>query len=217
MPYAPEHKQETRARIVECARQLFNRRGFTEVSIDEIMSAAGLTRGGFYNHFKTKEDLYAETLEAFSCSNPTDRWEDVSVDFSLRGPELARQLVNGYISRQHLEDVEGHCPLIALPSDVARAGPTVRAAYKKLFEAMAGVFGTNASASDDVTAREKGLAIASTCVGAMILARTIDDRELANEVCDAAKAFVFDVTGWEENINGATNNGPAAEQQGRHL
>ncbi len=51
MPYAATHKAETRARIVQSARRLFNRHGFTEVSIDEIMSAAGLTRGGFYNHF----------------------------------------------------------------------------------------------------------------------------------------------------------------------
>ena len=206
MPYAPEHKQQTRARIVECARQLFNRRGFTEVSIDEIMSAAGLTRGGFYNHFKTKEDLYAETLEAFACRNPTDGWDDVTVDFSLRGPELARQMVNGYVSRQHLEDVEGHCPLIALPSDVARAGPTVRAAYQKLFAAMAGIFEANARPGNGVTARQQSLAIASTCVGAMVLARTIDDTELANEICDAARAFTFDVTGWEDEDGSRINS-----------
>ncbi|MDE2087841.1 MAG: TetR/AcrR family transcriptional regulator, partial [Xanthomonadaceae bacterium] len=56
MPYSADHKQRTRALIVECARTLFNRKGFIEVSIDEIMASAGLTRGGFYNHFKTKEE-----------------------------------------------------------------------------------------------------------------------------------------------------------------
>ena len=54
MPYTAKHKKNTRARIVECARKLFNRRGFVEVSIDEIMAEAGLTRGGFYNHFNNK-------------------------------------------------------------------------------------------------------------------------------------------------------------------
>ncbi len=198
MPYRPEHKQQTRDRSIECARQLFNRRGFTEVSIDEIMSAAGLTRGGFYNHFKTKEDLYVETLEAFACRNPTEGWDDVTVDFSVRGPELARQMVNGYVSRQHLEDVEGHCPLIALPSDAARAGSTVRAAYQKLLAAMAEIFEAKARPRNGVTARQQGLSIASTCVGAMVLARTIDDSTLANEICDAARVFTFDITGWAD-------------------
>jgi TetR/AcrR family transcriptional repressor of nem operon len=55
MPYSLTHKQETRERIVNSARRLFNRKGFTEVTIDEIMKHAGLTRGGFYRHFDTKE------------------------------------------------------------------------------------------------------------------------------------------------------------------
>lgn len=55
MPYPPEHKPQIRARIVQCARQLFNRRGFTEVSIDDVMAAAGLTRGGFYNHSRPRK------------------------------------------------------------------------------------------------------------------------------------------------------------------
>ena len=66
MPFPPQHKQQTRQRIVESARGLFNRRGFTEVSIDEIMAGAGLTRGGFYNHFKSKEELYTETIHDYA-------------------------------------------------------------------------------------------------------------------------------------------------------
>jgi len=68
MPYTPAHKAETRKKIVESARRLFNRHGFTGVSIDEIMADAGLTRGGFYNHFNTKEELYAEVVQqVLSC------------------------------------------------------------------------------------------------------------------------------------------------------
>ena len=60
MPYSPAHKQNTRTRIVQAARKLFNLRGFAAVSIDEIMGEAGLTHGGFYKHFARKEDLYQE-------------------------------------------------------------------------------------------------------------------------------------------------------------
>jgi TetR/AcrR family transcriptional regulator, transcriptional repressor for nem operon len=63
MPYTAEHKENTRRRIVQSARRLFNRHGFNGVSIDEIMAEAGLTRGGFYNHFGTKEELYAEVVQ----------------------------------------------------------------------------------------------------------------------------------------------------------
>ena len=184
MPYTPEHKQKTRARIVESARQLFNHHGFTEVSIDEIMAAAGLTRGGFYNHFKTKEELYAETLVAYA----KDRESDIA-GFSDCGPDVALRVFNMYVSRHHLDDINGHCPLMALPSDAARAGPAVRAAYQRSLEALAAAFEKNLTQENGVSARQQGLAIAATCVGAMVLARTIDDSELADEICESARTL----------------------------
>lgn len=105
VPYTAEHKEATRARIVECARRLFNRRGLGEVSIDEIMGAAGLTRGGFYNHFKSKDELYVEAVTAYSKCNPADRWDGVELDLSAKGVALARQMINAYLSREHLEDL----------------------------------------------------------------------------------------------------------------
>ncbi|WP_417593748.1 TetR/AcrR family transcriptional regulator [Parasphingorhabdus sp.] len=65
MPYSAEHKRRTRTKIVEAARILFNRHGFENVTIDQIMDAAGLTRGGFYNHFKNKQALYGEAVASF--------------------------------------------------------------------------------------------------------------------------------------------------------
>ena len=82
MPYTTEHKQRTRERIVESARELFNREGFVDVSIDQIMGHAGLTRGGFYNHFETKEDLFLEVIEDFGRCHPAARWEGVELDFT---------------------------------------------------------------------------------------------------------------------------------------
>ena len=188
MPYPPEHKQRVRAEIVKCARRLFNRRGFTAVSIDEIMAAAGLTRGGFYNHFRTKEDLYAETLTAYSA----ERQAEAPKEPASCGPDMARQIFELYVSRQHLEDLDTHCPLIALPSDVARAGPTVRAAYQQVLEAMAAMFEASLEPKGGVSTRQQGLALAATCVGAMVLARTIDDADFAEEICDAARDFACD-------------------------
>lgn len=188
MPYPPEHKQKTRERIVESARELFNRRGFADVSIDEIMARAGLTRGGFYNHFKAKEELYAEAVSVYLHFDPSRRWQGMRFDPQARGADCARQVVSIYLSSAHLEDVEGHCPMIALPSDAARAGPQVRKAYQALIEHMAGMVGGAGAADGDAPARERGLAITALCVGGMVLARTIDDPTFADEVRRSALA-----------------------------
>ena len=120
MPYSSEHKAQTRERIVHAARRLFNRHGFEQVSIDRVMSEAGLTRGGFYHHFDSKDDLYAAAVASFSTCNP------FRPDFKDRPPpaprELARMLVDIYLSDEVFDNIEAHCPLYALPGDVARAG-----------------------------------------------------------------------------------------------
>ncbi|WP_426664643.1 TetR/AcrR family transcriptional regulator [Rhodanobacter aciditrophus] len=189
MPYSADHKQRTRARIVECARMLFNRKGFTEVSIDEIMASAGLTRGGFYNHFRTKEELFVEAVAAYQEFNPLERWPGLDFDPQRCGSAFARQMVDAYLSREHLDDIEGHCPMIALPSDVARAGPGVKHAYRGLLERMAGLLARNADASVDAqAARRRGLALAALCVGGMVLARTIEDEAFREEIRAAAHA-----------------------------
>src|SRR5499425_870457 len=138
MPYPPEHRKETRARIIQSAQALFNRHGFTGVSIDEVMAHAGLTRGGFYSYFRTKSELYAEAVALALAVTPWSRWDGVSVDFTAR--DAARQVVDAYLSRQHLDDVEGSCPMVTLPGDVARSGTAVKRAFEKVFTAMAGVF-----------------------------------------------------------------------------
>lgn len=194
MPYSTEHKQQTRARIVECARVLFNRRGFTEVSIDEIMASAGLTRGGFYNHFKTKEDLYVEAVAAYRDFNPAERWPQLHLDPAGGGSAFARQMVDVYLSREHLDDIDGHCPMIALPSDVARAGLGVKHAYHGLLERMAGMLAQGANASAGAgAARQRGLALAALCVGGMVLARTIEDDAFREEIRAAARATAHEL------------------------
>ena len=189
MPYAPEHKEQTRARIVECARRMFNRHGFEAVSIDQIMASAGLTRGGFYHHFANKEALYSEALASYARCNP-------AADLNLAAParQVVLQMVNAYLSRQHLEDIDRHCPMIALPSDVARAGPAVRRTYEVLLGGMLGVFERGVDPADG-DARQAALAIAALCVGGMVLARTVEDSALATETREAARLLALEVGG----------------------
>ena len=80
MPYSSEHKQQVRAKIVESARILFNRHGFEDVTIDQIMEFAGLTRGGFYNHFNSKDALYDEAVSSFLMGRGAEWRSEAGID-----------------------------------------------------------------------------------------------------------------------------------------
>jgi TetR/AcrR family transcriptional repressor of nem operon len=120
MPYPPGHRDEVKAKIIQSARRLFNRHGFDNVSLTQIMAGAGFTHGGFYSYFQSKSDLYTEALGCFFTDpNWKSCWEGVKVD--LKSADVGRQVVRA-LSRQHFEDVANSCPMVALPSDVARSG-----------------------------------------------------------------------------------------------
>jgi AcrR family transcriptional regulator len=193
MPYTPQHKQQTRERIVRSARRLFSRKGFAEVTIEEIMAEAGLTRGGFYRHFAAKEALYSEALLHFTCRDPPEAWQRKHVDPCAQGPAFARMIMDAYLSREHLRDVDGSCPTLALSSDVSRSSVAVKRAFRAVLDDMLTVFVANLRGR---RARERGMALVSTCVGAMVLARAIDDPALADAFRKAARNHVLASSGW---------------------
>jgi AcrR family transcriptional regulator len=186
MPYTPEHKARTRAKIVESARVLFNQRGFEQVSIDDVMREAGLTRGGFYNHFQSKDELYAEAVRSFRTCNP---FAQKLATLKERPPAkaLATMLVELYLSDEVLDDVTLHCPLIALPSDVARTGLAPREAYTDIVRNMLRVF-RGAFAGHDRQAAQKAELILNLCVGGMVIARTTTDPALRKSLRKTARA-----------------------------
>jgi AcrR family transcriptional regulator len=196
MPYSPEHKNETRERILQSARRLFNRKGFSEVTIDEIMTAAGLTRGGFYNHFQTKEELYAEAITQFLRNDPPEAWRTLNFSPSAQGAALARMIVNAYLSREHFDDRDGSCPMVGLPSDVARGGKVARAAFRQAVDMMVDVFSANLAPGAKPT-RERALALVALCIGGMVLARAVDDDRFSDELREAARRQVLASSGWD--------------------
>ena len=195
MPYRPEHKARTREKIVISARRLFNRRGFAAVSIDEIMAGAGLTRGGFYAHFASKGELYAEAIRAIYTDHPGVGWD--GFDFSREGAALARMVVTSYLSDDHFNEVDRSCPLIALPGDVARSDDAVKAAYAEVFNAMVKVFEEGLN-GDDRGRHGRALAIGALCVGGMVLARAVDDAALGEAVRGACRTLALEAGGWRD-------------------
>jgi AcrR family transcriptional regulator len=195
MPYSKGHRAQVRERIVESARRLFNRSGFEAVSIDAIMQEAGLTRGGFYAYFKSKSDLYVEVLGCFFTDpNWKSRWEGVEIDPA--SPDAAPQIVRAYLSRQHFNDVDNSCPMVALPNDVARSDAKVKDAFNGVFKGMVTMLGRDIKA----TRRQRedaALAIAALCVGGMVVARALSDASLADRLRDAAVQASFALGGWK--------------------
>jgi TetR/AcrR family transcriptional repressor of nem operon len=194
MPYTAQHKQETHNRILRSARRLFNRRGFAEVTINEIMAEAGLTRGGFYRHFKSKDDLYSEAVLQFTCKDPPEDWQRKHVDPCAKGTKLARMIMDAYLSRKLFEDRDGSCPTLALPSDVSRSSAAVKRAFRNVLDSMLSAFIANLQGPH---ARERGIALVSVCVGAMVVARAVDDPALATSFRKAARKHVLANSGWE--------------------
>jgi TetR/AcrR family transcriptional repressor of nem operon len=192
MPYSQDHARQTRTRIVESARKLFNRHGFDGVSIGAIMEDAGLTHGGFYRHFASKSDLYAEALDCF-FTNPEWACGWDGMEPFDDNAELGPQVVRAYLSDAHFEDVPHSCPMVALPSDVARSSANAKRAYRAAFEGMLDVLGESRARGRD---RKRALAIAALCVGGMVIARASDDRPLGDELRQAAMKVALELGGW---------------------
>jgi TetR/AcrR family transcriptional regulator, transcriptional repressor for nem operon len=193
MSYSPEHRIETKNKIIRSARRLFNRHGFDAVSIDDVMADAGLTRGSFYIYFDSKGDLYAEAITQI-----LNEKQLLSGDGASINPEAvknAAQFIRDYLSLEHFEDIDESCPLIAFPSEFLRKEPRVRQAFETVLKTMIDVF-EQALNRDGQAAQSGARAIAALCVGGMVLARSIEDRRLADELREAAMSVALSLGRW---------------------
>jgi AcrR family transcriptional regulator len=173
---------------------LFNRHGFDNVSVQQIMSGAGLTHGGFYSYFCSKSELYIQVLGCF-LTDPEwkNMWEGVEVD--MGATDAAAQVVRAYLSIQHFEDVENSCPMVALPTDVTRCGDEAKRAFENVFAAMVGVLERSVTENHQQR-RAKAQAVAALCVGGMVVARAMSNRMVADELRDACMSIALDLGGW---------------------
>jgi TetR/AcrR family transcriptional repressor of nem operon len=213
MPYPAGHRDAVKKNIIESARKLFNRHGFESVSLSQIMAGAGLTHGGFYSYFKCKSDLYAKVLGCF-FTDPQWKscWEGVHVDLS--STDVGSQVVRAYLSRQHFEDVENSCPMVALPTDVARSGVSAKRAFETVFKAMVSVL-ERSMIQNGRRRLTTAQGIAALSIGGMVVARTMVDRGLADELRAACMAVALDLGGWDKNSK--SNNGKSKRSQPRRV
>jgi TetR/AcrR family transcriptional repressor of nem operon len=181
-----EQFTENRQRILEAAGRLFREKGLEGVGVDGIMNEAGLTHGGFYGHFASKADL-AEQACAAALGRSTAKWEALT-----HGPPEAglAEIVRSYLSKRHRDDPGSGCVFAALGAEVARRSDAVRATVTKGVQAQLGILERVAGGRSKPKRREKAIGALSGLVGAMVLARLVDDPALSNEIlAGAAAAF----------------------------
>ena len=194
MPYTLEHKLETRKRIIDSARLLFNAKGFDAVRIKDVMLAANLTHGGFYNHFSSKDELFVEAVKAHSNGHSTGSEEHTELCVSSDDFTLAKQLIDAYLSEEHLVNLNTQCAMISLPSDIARASKEVKVVYESMLENMTTIFEGLWFSKNSMKSRQRALGLAALCVGGMILARTVDNGSLSEDIRKAAHDMAVDIS-----------------------
>ena len=184
MRYTPDHKARTRERILAEARRLFRRDGYDGVSLDRVMSAAGLTRGGFYKHFRSKADLFADAMRSEPDFVASMKARDGSSRESLERGAL--DVVRGYLHPDNRERVGRGCDLAALSVDVARSGKRARRHHTQKLRALVAEFERGLADADSPDPR--ALVAVALCVGGLTLARALEDEDLAEALLDACQA-----------------------------
>jgi TetR/AcrR family transcriptional repressor of nem operon len=169
MKVSRERMAEHRRNILNAASRLFRTRGFEAVTVAEVMQAAGLTHGGFYGHFRSKDDLIAQTVA--HVLEPGAKQEVELADYAA-----------DYLSAQHRDDVAGGCPVAALCSETSRQTPEARAAMTANLRRQIDRLSRGVSGPDAAANRKAAIGAWAAMVGAMILARVSDDPALSYEV-----------------------------------
>ena len=190
MRVSREKFAESRKRILEAAATLFREKGFDGVGLGDIMKAAGLTHGGFYGHFGSKEDLEAQALSLALARSLTD-WSKL-VDSAAARPLSA--LAGQYLSPHHRENIGEGCPIAALGADAAREGECVRGALTVGLEPVLALLSNIVPGRSKAQRRRKAIATLAEMVGAMILARAVNDPALSDEILAATSLNVSEVS-----------------------
>lgn len=182
----PRHSQDEKAknheRIVDIAAARIRESGTTAPGVAEIMSAAGLTHGGFYKHFGSRDELIAEAAgRAF-----VDNQEAIAAVTEGADDPLAA-FVNWYVSGEHRDSAASGCGVVALGGDAAHGDPRIRAAYTEQVERYLAYLEQLLGGANPET-RRQAAAMLSTLVGAVLVARAVDDPDLSDQIIDDVRA-----------------------------
>jgi TetR/AcrR family transcriptional repressor of nem operon len=179
MKVTREQAAQNRERILDAAAKLFRERGLDGIGVADLMKDAGLTHGGFYGHFASKEELMAQAC-ARTLANAAQKWSARSLS----------EIADYYLSKRHVQNPGSGCALATLGGDVSRQGAAVRHAFTEGASALVEVLTERTPGKTRAARRKNALAIFAAMVGALVLARAVDDPELSEEILQAVAGSI---------------------------
>ena len=187
MRYSDAHKEETRKKVLRAAAAAVRAKGPDGVGVAEIMAEAGLTHGGFYAHFRSKEVLVAAAIEeAFGQS----RRRFARMTEAMTSEQALAAFVDAYVSTEHRNNPQNGCPISTLANDLPRQGPTVRAAFDAGVADLIARLEAWLPQRDPAARRSLASSLMAEMAGAVALSRAVSDEALAEQVLAASRARI---------------------------
>jgi TetR/AcrR family transcriptional repressor of nem operon len=189
MRYSREHKLETHARIVKKASVRLREKGAHGIGVADLMKDAGLTHGGFYAHFDSREALVIEAF-ADAMDRGTERWRKLGE----RTPPDKRlsTIVESYLTPLHRDDPGNGCAIPTLAAEIARESPRTRKAFAAKLEQMIDMLAAQLPDLPRKEARKRAMAVMATMMGTMVMARVAGNSEFSDEILGAGRDAVLD-------------------------
>ena len=186
MKVTREQMAVNRQHLLEIASRRFRERGFDGVSVADVMQEAGLTHGGFYGHFASKEALAAEAA-THALMQTINRWK---ATLENRGVDGLERIVDAYLSQRHIDSLGTGCAIAALGPELARQGEPVRSAFAVELENMINALAGFMPGADAAERRSRALPLMAQMVGAIVLARAFGRGVLATEILEAVRKAI---------------------------
>ena len=188
MRYSKEHKQETHARIVKKASVRLREKGAHGIGVADLMKEAGLTHGGFYAHFDSREALVIEAF-GYAMDRSTERWRKIA-EQTPPDKRLAT-IVDNYLTPVHRDDPGHGCAVPTLGAEIARESPKTRKAFAAKLEQMIDMMADQVLDVPRKVARKQAIAVLTTMMGTLVLSRIAGNGEFSDEILGAGREAVL--------------------------
>lgn len=186
MRRSKQQTAETRQKIIQAASALFRERGVDGVSVAEVMEKAGLTHGGFYKHFESKDALLAEAIGA-AFAESMCAWDDVLAQQDDKSLSV-KALIDLYLTDIHKKDLAHGCPAAALASEMIRQDGSPKSCFADGVKGMIAVFEKQIAANNEAEeGKELAIATVASLIGALMIARSAENEKTAQSYLDAAR------------------------------
>ena len=184
MRYSRQHKLETHARIVKKASVRLREKGAHGIGVADLMKDAGLTHGGFYAHFDSRDALVIEAF-ADAMDRSTERWRKLAEQ--IPPPQRLSTIVESYLTALHRDDPGHGCAVPTLGAEIARESPKTRKAFAAKLEQMIDMLALQIPDVPRKAARRQAMAVIATMMGTLVMARVAGNGDFSDEILDAGR------------------------------